>query len=574
MCQTFGASDWVRAKSDVFERKTIGELLAPQEDPGLDLSSYRASDKDSKEWKELVAAVEKLVVDEETQPTSAAERQTPSAASPSRSFMFRSPLPSFRTAARQKRLQARDNAVPFSRPQFDPVHDAASPYHSEGAASGQRTTAGPLSRQSHADLRLSPVAFDQFALENPTAETELFASRLSPRGSSYQAYPSSQAPGQPQPAGVVQNLPREVTSLSIVDPAPDASVQRIIMPDASAHDQMLSYRAVRDLNAHASAASQTCPLYHDGDSGYGGSAMSSQSSMATSAMPIPFGDRETTDPGSRSVSLCGPERLNNVPARPIRGHRTALPDEAPLPAAVTGSNSTTRHLPVLDSTSDKAAVDNPPVGTNRRPHTAGQKRSAESEGSDHRLSRKRHNPPTMDAEHEHNTDLHSPVPESTNNSIWELGASSEHQTDRTIAIEETPGLGVLASSSTAYNDNRDNGESNASNDFSALVSVDSFATVPNVPVEVDHTHYVSNVQTYGVGWGPLDWADSSGQQAEPDLPDFTLCPADLDLETQNMQSYGVIWGPLDWADSSGQQAVPNVFEPNLTGSGTGENAQS
>ncbi|KAK8140973.1 hypothetical protein G3M48_001162, partial [Beauveria asiatica] len=77
MCQTFGASDWVKAKSDVFERKTIGELLAPQEDPGLDLSSYRASDKDSKEWKELVAAVEKLVVDEETQPTSAAERQTP-----------------------------------------------------------------------------------------------------------------------------------------------------------------------------------------------------------------------------------------------------------------------------------------------------------------------------------------------------------------------------------------------------------------------------------------------------------------------------------------------------------------
>ncbi|KAK8140773.1 hypothetical protein G3M48_002012 [Beauveria asiatica] len=498
---------------------------------------------------------------------------TPSAASPSRSLMFRSPLPSCRTAARQKRLQARDNAVPFSRPQFDPVHDAASPYHSEGAASGQRTTAGLLSRQSHADLRLSLVAFDQFALENPTAETE-FAGRLSPRGSSYQAYSSSQAPGQPQPAGVAQNLPREVTSLSLVDPAPDASLQRIIMPDASAHDQMLSYRAVCDLNALASAASQTCPLYHDGDSGYGGSAMSSQSSMATSAMPIPFGDRETTDPAIRSVSLGGPERPNNVPARPLGGHRTALPDEAPLPAAATGSNPTTRRLPVLDSTSDKVVVDNPPVGTNRRPHTAGQKRSAESEGSDHRLSRKRHNPPTMDAEHEHNTDLHSPVPESTNNSIWELGPSSEHQTDRTIAIEETPGLGVFASSSTAYNDNRDNGESNASNDFSALVSVDSFATVPNAPVEVDHPHHVSNVQTYGVGWGPLDWADSSGQQAEPDLPDFTLCPADLDLKTQNMQSYGVSWGPLDWADSSGQQAVPNVFEPNLTGSGTGENAQS
>ncbi|KAK8142958.1 hypothetical protein G3M48_007927 [Beauveria asiatica] len=413
---------------------------------------------------------------------------TPSAASPSRSFMFRSPLPSCRIAARQKRLQARDNAVPFSRPQFDPVHDAASPYHSEGAASGQRTTVGPLSRQSHADLRLSPVAFDQFALENPTAETELFASRLSPRGSSYQAYPSSQAPGQPQPAGVVQNLPREVTSLSLVDPAPDASVQ-IIMPDASAHDQTLSYRAVHDLNALASAASQTCPLYHDGDSGYGGSAMSSQSSMATSAMPIPFGDREqpiqAVDP-----PLCGPERPNNVPARPIGGHRTALPDEAPLLAAATGSNSTTRHLPVLDSTPDKAAADNPPVGTNRRPHTAGQKRSAESGDSDHRLSRKRHNPPTMDAEHEHNTDLHSPVPESThlNNSIWEFGASSEHQTGRTLAIEGTPGLGVFASSRTAYNDNRDNGESNTSNDFSALVSVDSFATAPNAPVEVDHTH--------------------------------------------------------------------------------------
>ncbi|KAK8144150.1 hypothetical protein G3M48_006236 [Beauveria asiatica] len=88
------------------------------------------------------------------------------------------------------------------------------------------------------------------------------------------------------------------------------------------------------------------------------------------------------------------------------------------------------------------------------------------------------------------------------------------------------------------------------------------------------SYYVSNVQTYGVGWGPLDWAGSSGQQAEPDLPDFTLCPANLALETQNMQSYGVCWGPLDWAGDGGQQAVPDVFEPNLTGSGTGENAQS
>ncbi|KAM3428546.1 hypothetical protein MY4824_008762 [Beauveria thailandica] len=85
--------------------------------------------------------------------------------------------------------------------------------------------------------------------------------------------------------------------------------------------------------------------------------------------------------------------------------------------------------------------------------------------------------------------------------------------------------------------------------------------------------YVSNVQTYGVGWGPLDWA-GSGQQAEPDLPDFTLCPANLDLETQNMQSYGVCWGPLDWAGDDSQQAVLDVFDPNLTGSGTGENAQS
>ncbi|KAM3477546.1 hypothetical protein MY8738_006409 [Beauveria namnaoensis] len=679
--------DWVKVASDVFERKTIGELLAAQRDPELDLSLYSASDNDLKEWKDLVAALDRLPVDEEPQPTGAAERQTPPSrqgtascspsyntghilntrhecTSPHTTSEYRrdsSSIPEEPDASAEvlcpaqpdlnpattdgsgiyhsqteKTLHDALDQAPSSRPRFDPVRDASSPCHNEDSVFNNNDNNTPRGHHAPSGPAASFDAartFDQFALENPTAQTELFAVRLSPRGPSYQTCPSSQAPGQ----------------LSLADPAPGASVQRIIMPDVSAHDQMLSYRAVRDLNALASAASQTCPLRHDGDSGYGGSAMSSQFSMATSAMPVPFGDRETTGLCSRSVSLCGPERPNNVPARLIGGHRTALPDKAPLPAAATGSNSTTRHLPVLDSTSDKAAADNPPVGINRRPHTAGQKRSAESEGSDHRLSRKRHNPPTMDAEHEHNTDLHSPVPESThlNDSIWELGASSEHQTDRTLAIEETPGLGVFASSRTAYNDNRDNGESNASKDFSALVSVDSFATVPNAPVEVDHTHYVSNVQTYGVGWGPLDWADSSGQQAEPDFtlcpadldlatqnmqsygvswgpldwadssgqqaePEFTLCPADLDLATQNMQSYGVSWGPLDWADSSGQQAepdftlcpadldlatqnmqsygvgwcskssvgdggqqaVPDVFEPNLTGSDTGENAQS
>ncbi|KAM3509957.1 hypothetical protein MY10362_000300 [Beauveria mimosiformis] len=77
MCELLGAGDWVKAKSDVFERKTIGELLAAQEDSELDLSLRSVSGKDSKEWKDLVAALDRLHVDAEPQPTSAAERQTP-----------------------------------------------------------------------------------------------------------------------------------------------------------------------------------------------------------------------------------------------------------------------------------------------------------------------------------------------------------------------------------------------------------------------------------------------------------------------------------------------------------------
>ncbi|OAA55979.1 hypothetical protein ISF_07577 [Cordyceps fumosorosea ARSEF 2679] len=51
-----------------------------------------------------------------------------------------------------------------------------------------------------------------------------------------------------------------------------------------------------------------------------------------------------------------------------------------------------------------------------------------------------------------------------------------------------------------------------------------------------------NMQSYDMVWGPLGSAGSSDQQAEPDLFDFGLCPADLDLETQNMQSYDMAWG--------------------------------
>ncbi|KAM3537685.1 hypothetical protein ARSEF1564_009394 [Beauveria bassiana] len=161
-----------------------------------------------------------------------------------------------------------------------------------------------------------------------------------------------------------------------------------------------------------------------------------------------------------------------------------------------------RHLPVLDSPSDEVAADVPPIGTSRRPHAAGQKRSAESEGSEHRLSRKRHNLPTMDVEHEQNTDLHPPIPEYThpNNSPWELGASGEHQSDRTLAIEETPGRGVFAtaSSRTAYNDTRDNDESNAPNDFSGLISGESVHvanTQGSPPAGKDGTNIASDVDS-------------------------------------------------------------------------------
>ncbi|KAM3488248.1 hypothetical protein MY3957_008470 [Beauveria namnaoensis] len=224
----------------------------------------------------------------------------------------------------------------------------------------------------------------------------------------------------PAAAGVVQNLSREATSL----------------------------------DALASAASQACPSHHDG-----GSAISPQFSMATSAMPIAIRGSETNlaEPGREVVVFGETDRY-----------------EAPPNAALAAGN---RHLPVLDSPSDEVAADVPPIGTSRWPHAAGQKRSAESEGSEHRLSRKRHNLPTMDVEHEQNTDLHPPIPEYThpNNSPWELEVSGEHQSDRTLAIEETPGLGVFAtaSSRTAYNDTRDNDESNAPNDFSGLISDES-----------------------------------------------------------------------------------------------------
>ncbi|KAM0670862.1 hypothetical protein ACQRIU_001257 [Beauveria bassiana] len=225
------------------------------------------------------------------------------------------------------------------------------------------------------------------------------------------------------------------------------------------HDQLLSYPSVRGLDALASAASQACPSHHDGGSGYSGSAISPQFSMATSAMPIAIRGSETNlaEPGREVVIFGETDRY-----------------EAPPNAALAAGN---RHLPVLDSPSDEVAADVPPIGTSRWPHAAGHKRSAESEGSEHRLSRKRHNLPTMDVEHEQNTDLHPPIPEYThpNNSPWELGASGEHQSDRTLAIEETPGLGVFAtaSSRTAYNDTRDNDESNAPNDFSGLISGES-----------------------------------------------------------------------------------------------------
>ncbi|KAM3498747.1 hypothetical protein MY10362_007948 [Beauveria mimosiformis] len=68
-------------------------------------------------------------------------------------------------------LEDDPDQVPFSCPRFDPVRDAASTCQSEGAASGRRTTASPLSQQSHADLQLSPVAFDQFAVESPNTQT-------------------------------------------------------------------------------------------------------------------------------------------------------------------------------------------------------------------------------------------------------------------------------------------------------------------------------------------------------------------------------------------------------------------
>ncbi|KAM3562090.1 hypothetical protein ARSEF4850_002938 [Beauveria asiatica] len=231
------------------------------------------------------------------------------------------------------------------------------------------------------------------------------------------------------------------------------------------HDQLLSYPSVRGLDALASAASQACPSHHDGGSGYSGSAISPQFSMATEV--VIFGETDRY--------------------------------EAPPNAALAAGN---RHLPVLDSPSDEVAADVPPIGTSRWPHAAGQKRSAESEGSEHRLSRKRHNLPTMDVEHEQNTDLHPPIPEYThpNNSPWELGASGEHQSDRTLAIEETPGLGVFAtaSSRTAYNDTRDNDESNAPNDFSGLISGESVHvanTQGSPPAGKDGTNIASDVDS-------------------------------------------------------------------------------
>ncbi|KAM3472718.1 hypothetical protein MY8738_008738 [Beauveria namnaoensis] len=249
----------------------------------------------------------------------------------------------------------------------------------------------------------------------------------------------------PAAAGVVQNLSREATSL----------------------------------DALASAASQACPSHHDG-----GSAISPQFSMATSAMPIAIRGSETNlaEPGREVVVFGETDRY-----------------EAPPNAALAAGN---RHLPVLDSPSDEVAADVPPIGTSRWPHAAGQKRSAESEGSEHRLSRKRHNLPTMDVEHEQNTDLHPPIPEYThpNNSPWELEVSGEHQSDRTLAIEETPGLGVFAtaSSRTAYNDTRDNDESNAPNDFSGLISDESVHvanTQGSPPAGKDGTNIASDVDS-------------------------------------------------------------------------------
>ncbi|KAM3539087.1 hypothetical protein ARSEF1564_007997 [Beauveria bassiana] len=254
------------------------------------------------------------------------------------------------------------------------------------------------------------------------------------------------------------------------------------------HDQLLSYQLVRGLDALASAASQACPSHHDGGSGYSGSAISPQFLVATEV--VIFGETDRY--------------------------------EAPLYAALAAGN---RHLLVLDSPSDEVAADVPPIEISRRPYAAGQKRSAESEGSEHRLSRKRHNLPTMDVEHEQNTDLHPPIPAYThlNNSPWELGASGEHQSDRTLAIEETPGLGVSATASSriAYNDTRDNDESNAPNDFSSLISGESVHvanTQGSPPAGKDGTNIASDVdsQTWNFSLNDLTLEDPQSWMASFD----------------------------------------------------------
>ncbi|KAK8142434.1 hypothetical protein G3M48_008766 [Beauveria asiatica] len=363
------------------------------------------------------------------------------------------------------------------------------------------------------------------------------------------------------------------------------------------------------LEALANVASQTYQAHYEGDSGCGGSTMPLQFSMAMSAIPVPFQGSETTRdiranaqsgvfndsfallsggsvqsssamrgatriiqaPGNNSTRRADPATdAGASPGSPhdagarsscangsqiaecIREVDAVVPGSLFLPSQPStdsGYASNVGSQQVYGTTS-VASSSGPFLfetegGGERVRAAAGQKRPQVGDNA----TSKRHRPCAAE------------IMETTENS--EAGIEPSNA-DRTLAIEETPGLGVFASSLTAYNDNRDNGESNASNDFSALVPVESFATAPNAPVEVNHTPSYGapgsaaggpNISFRHTGQSSSLNLDLTGSQSNgPDLPFEGL---DMD-DVPNWASMGADslvgidldditnWNPLAW----------------------------
>ncbi|OAA55494.1 hypothetical protein LEL_10990 [Akanthomyces lecanii RCEF 1005] len=311
-------------------------------------------------------------------------------------------------------------------PPYDPVHDAtSSPLTSVDTRGAHNDDIGA---DSHiASAFLAP----QFVLQEPTTQTgmPLHVAASAPQtrnlhatpflDSGCQAESISLTHGQPQadtlslPAGVVQNPPIENRAPSSADPALGASMQAVIATNASATNQTVPPDATHGLDALANAASLACAPDHDTDSGYGGSAVSSQVSEAALTMP----------------GLCSRQPVS-LPRPSLDNQSISLYGQQAV-----GSNLIASHLPVGDGTTYYTGV----VGGQTGPASAedgfddpaGQESPVRSSGSDHARSPHRHNPDATSAVLDRNGNPRPLTTENTEFSIldWSFeGRENYHST--------------------------------------------------------------------------------------------------------------------------------------------------